>query len=112
MRTKSENKYVLYTTRTNNKNKISKKQQNFIKGKIKSMKSELNGLLSQPLIPKGVSAKYLTSGVVRDLADRLLDKSSCKLSSFFRFSCHLLLLLLLLLLLFIVHHCCHYYYLL
>ncbi|CAH1758168.1 1880_t:CDS:2 [Entrophospora sp. SA101] len=61
----------------NNKSQTSKKQQNFIKGKIKSMKLELDKLLSQPLIPKGVSTKYLTSGVVRDLADRLLDKSSC-----------------------------------
>ncbi|CAJ0830333.1 1231_t:CDS:2 [Entrophospora sp. SA101] len=60
----------------NNKSQTSKKQQNFIKGKIKSMKLELDKLLSQPLIPKGVSTKYLTSGVVRDLADRLLDKSS------------------------------------
>nr|CAG8433417.1 13248_t:CDS:10 [Entrophospora candida] len=61
-----------------NSSQTSKKQQNFIKGKIKSMKLELDKLLSQPLIPKGVSTKYLTSGVVRDLADRLLDKSSCR----------------------------------
>ncbi|CAJ0759888.1 13141_t:CDS:1, partial [Entrophospora sp. SA101] len=44
----------------NNKSQTSKKQQNFIKGKIKSMKLELDKLLSQPLIPKGVSTKYLT----------------------------------------------------
>ncbi|CAG8461493.1 4303_t:CDS:10 [Diversispora eburnea] len=33
-------------------------------------------LLSQPLVPRGISTKYLTSGIVRDLADRLLDESS------------------------------------
>ena len=42
------------------------------------MKFELKSLLSQPLIPRGISTKYLTSGIVRDLADRLLDESSRK----------------------------------
>jgi hypothetical protein len=44
------------------------------------MKLELKSLLSQPLIPRGISTKYLTSGIVRDLADRLLDESSRKYS--------------------------------
>ncbi|GBC06794.1 hypothetical protein RclHR1_07050002 [Rhizophagus clarus] len=57
-------------------NDSSKGSQKQIKEKIRSMKLELKSLLSQPLIPQGVSTKYLTSGVVRDLADRLLDESS------------------------------------
>ncbi|PKK75453.1 P-loop containing nucleoside triphosphate hydrolase protein [Rhizophagus irregularis] len=57
----------------NDSNRGNQKQ---IKEKIRSMKLELKSLLSQPLIPRGVSTKYLTSGIVRDLADRLLDESS------------------------------------
>ncbi|CAG8774245.1 15456_t:CDS:2, partial [Acaulospora colombiana] len=46
------------------------------KDKIQSLKTQLRELLSQQLIPRGVSTKYLTSGIVRDLADRLLDEPS------------------------------------
>ncbi|CAG8762306.1 4566_t:CDS:2, partial [Dentiscutata heterogama] len=46
------------------------------KYKIQALKLQLKELLSQPLVPRGVSTKYLTSGIVRDLADRLLDGSS------------------------------------
>ncbi|RIA98835.1 P-loop containing nucleoside triphosphate hydrolase protein [Glomus cerebriforme] len=60
---------------TNDSNRGNQKQ---AKEKIRSMKFELKSLLSQPLIPRGVSTKYLTSGIVRDLADRLLDGSSRK----------------------------------
>jgi hypothetical protein len=40
--------------------------------RIKQMKQELKHMLAQPLLPRGVSARYLTSGIIRDLADRLL----------------------------------------
>ncbi|CAG8518190.1 9584_t:CDS:10 [Acaulospora morrowiae] len=46
------------------------------KDRIRSLKAQLKELLSQQLIPRGVSTKYLTSGIVRDLADRLLDEPS------------------------------------
>jgi hypothetical protein len=49
------------------------------------MKFELKSSLSQPLIPRGISTKYLTSGIVRDLADRLLDESSRKYKVLIRF---------------------------
>ncbi|CAG8458870.1 16842_t:CDS:10 [Cetraspora pellucida] len=62
-----------------NKKEINKGRQNNdpVKHKIQSLKLQLKRLLSQPLVPRGVSTKYLTSGIVRDLADRLLDGSSC-----------------------------------
>ncbi|CAG8494444.1 1111_t:CDS:10, partial [Scutellospora calospora] len=47
------------------------------KYKIQTLRLQLKELLSQPLVPRGISTKYLTSGIVRDLADRLLDSSSC-----------------------------------
>ncbi|KAI8056775.1 P-loop containing nucleoside triphosphate hydrolase protein [Syncephalis plumigaleata] len=43
------------------------------KAKVQQMKHNLNQLLSKPLMPHGSSGRYLTSGVVRDLADRLLN---------------------------------------
>ncbi|RKP27028.1 P-loop containing nucleoside triphosphate hydrolase protein, partial [Syncephalis pseudoplumigaleata] len=43
------------------------------KAKVQQLKHELGRLLSQPLIPHGSSGRYLTSGVVRDLAERLLS---------------------------------------
>ncbi|KAK3813094.1 MAG: P-loop containing nucleoside triphosphate hydrolase protein [Benniella sp.] len=43
------------------------------KNKIKGMRAELKMLLQKPLMPKGASAKYITSGSIRDLADRLRD---------------------------------------
>ena len=49
------------------------------KQRIKSLKAQLKTLLSQPVIPRGISTKYITSGVVRDLADRLLDEKTRKL---------------------------------
>ncbi len=54
------------------------------------MKSELKSLQSQPLVPQGISTKYLTSGIVRDLADRLLDESSRK---YYYFITYLLIIL-------------------
>ncbi|CAI2161477.1 7537_t:CDS:10 [Funneliformis geosporum] len=59
-----------------NVNDSNKGNQRQTKERIRSLKFELNSLLSQPLVPRGTSTKYLTSGIVRDLADRLLDESS------------------------------------
>jgi ATP-dependent RNA helicase DDX24/MAK5 len=42
------------------------------RGKIARKRQELNALLSEPLLPRGQSAKYLTSNVLADLAERLL----------------------------------------
>ncbi|KAG9296070.1 hypothetical protein G9A89_011922 [Geosiphon pyriformis] len=41
----------------------SKKKNAAVKGKIKAMKQQLRFLLAQPLVPRGVSTKYLTGGV-------------------------------------------------
>ncbi|CAG8800058.1 515_t:CDS:2, partial [Gigaspora rosea] len=62
-----------------NKKETNKGRQNNdgAKYKIQTLKLQLKELLSQPLVPRGVSTKYLTSGIVRDLADRLLNSSSC-----------------------------------
>ncbi|KAF0464168.1 P-loop containing nucleoside triphosphate hydrolase protein [Gigaspora margarita] len=62
-----------------NKKETNKGRQNNYgaKYKIQTLKLQLKELLSQPLVPRGVSTKYLTSGIVRDLADRLLNSSSC-----------------------------------
>lgn len=37
------------------------------------MKAELNHLLKQPIIPFGNSSRYLTSGVIRNLPQKLLS---------------------------------------
>ncbi|KAI8363577.1 P-loop containing nucleoside triphosphate hydrolase protein [Mortierella sp. GBAus27b] len=46
------------------------------KNKIKAMRTELKTMLQKPLMPKGASAKYITSGSIRDLADRLRDSEN------------------------------------
>ncbi|KAG0323738.1 ATP-dependent RNA helicase [Dissophora globulifera] len=46
------------------------------KNKIKAMRTELKALLQKPLMPQGASAKYITSGSIRDLADRLRDSAN------------------------------------
>ncbi|KAG0369644.1 ATP-dependent RNA helicase [Mortierella sp. AD032] len=46
------------------------------KNKIKGMRAELKAMLQTRLIPQGVSAKYITSGSIRDLADRLRDSAN------------------------------------
>ncbi|KAF9574876.1 ATP-dependent RNA helicase [Mortierella alpina] len=43
------------------------------KNKIKAMRAELKAMLQKRMMPQGVSAKYITSGAIRDLADRLRD---------------------------------------
>ena len=49
------------------------------------MKAELKDLLSQPLLAKGISAKYITSGA-RPIADDLLA-GQCKCAIVFRHLC-------------------------
>ncbi|KAF8975109.1 ATP-dependent RNA helicase [Entomortierella lignicola] len=46
------------------------------KNKIKAMRAELKALLQKRLMPQGASAKYITSGSIRDLADRLRDSNN------------------------------------
>ncbi|KAK3811559.1 MAG: P-loop containing nucleoside triphosphate hydrolase protein [Linnemannia gamsii] len=46
------------------------------KNKIKGMRAELKAMLQTRMIPQGVSAKYITSGSIRDLADRLRDSAN------------------------------------
>ncbi|KAJ1929920.1 ATP-dependent RNA helicase [Linderina macrospora] len=43
------------------------------KHKIKAMKRQMKYLLSQKIVTRGVSAQYLSSGIISDLADRLLN---------------------------------------
>ncbi|CAO3565128.1 unnamed protein product [Mortierella alpina] len=43
------------------------------KNKIKAMRAELKAMLQKRMMPQGVSAKYITSGAIQDLADRLRD---------------------------------------
>ncbi|KAF9949139.1 ATP-dependent RNA helicase [Mortierella alpina] len=43
------------------------------KNKIKAMRAELKAMLQKRMMPQGASAKYITSGAIRDLADRLRD---------------------------------------
>ncbi|KAF9086368.1 ATP-dependent RNA helicase [Mortierella sp. AM989] len=46
------------------------------KNKIKAMRAELKAMLQKRLMPQGASAKYITSGSIRDLADRLRDNTN------------------------------------
>ncbi|KAF9352316.1 ATP-dependent RNA helicase [Mortierella sp. AD094] len=46
------------------------------KNKIKAMRTELKTLLQKRLMPQGASAKYITSGSIRNLADRLRDNTN------------------------------------
>lgn len=43
------------------------------KAQVNAKKAELQALLSKPMLPMGVSGRYLTSSVVSDLVDRLLE---------------------------------------
>lgn len=52
------------------------------KGKVKaqSLKNKLSHLLKQPILPAGVSMKFLTGGHISDLVDRLMkNESKCVL---------------------------------
>lgn len=46
------------------------------KNKIKAMRAELKAMLQTRMMPQGASAKYITSGAIRDLADRLRDSAN------------------------------------
>ncbi|KAG9060898.1 ATP-dependent RNA helicase [Linnemannia hyalina] len=46
------------------------------KNKIKAMRAELKSMLQTRMMPQGASAKYITSGAIRDLADRLRDSAN------------------------------------
>ncbi|KAI9594353.1 P-loop containing nucleoside triphosphate hydrolase protein [Syncephalis fuscata] len=54
-------------------NEESIEQQARQKAKVQKLKQQLDQMLSQSLVPRGSSGRYLTSGVVRDLAERLLN---------------------------------------
>jgi ATP-dependent RNA helicase DDX24/MAK5 len=41
--------------------------------KVQGLKNQLHALLNQKMIPKGISAKYLTSNAVPELVDILLE---------------------------------------
>jgi ATP-dependent RNA helicase DDX24/MAK5 len=46
------------------------------KNKIKAMRAELKAMLQKRMMPQGASAKYITGGSIRDLADRLRDSDN------------------------------------
>ncbi|KAF9899705.1 ATP-dependent RNA helicase [Linnemannia zychae] len=46
------------------------------KNKIKAMRAELKAMLQTKMMPQGASAKYITSGAIRNLADRLRDSAN------------------------------------
>ncbi|KAI9476623.1 P-loop containing nucleoside triphosphate hydrolase protein [Zychaea mexicana] len=43
--------------------------------KILNKKGELKHLLAQPMLPFGVSRKYITNGIITDLVDRLIENN-------------------------------------
>ncbi|KAF9910976.1 ATP-dependent RNA helicase [Lobosporangium transversale] len=45
------------------------------KNNLKAMRAELKAMLQKRIMPMGASAKYITSGSIRDLADRLRDSA-------------------------------------
>ncbi|KAG0253916.1 ATP-dependent RNA helicase [Actinomortierella ambigua] len=46
------------------------------RGKAKALRAELKAMLQKPLMPRGASAKYITGGAIRDLADRLRNQGN------------------------------------
>lgn len=42
---------------------------------LRNKKAELKHLLAQPMLPQGVSTRYLTGGIVADLVERLLENN-------------------------------------
>lgn len=53
-----------------------------IKAKVRVWRGQLKEMLARPLMPHGASAKYLTSGIMRDLVERLMDTTSKFSTSF------------------------------
>ncbi|RUS18719.1 P-loop containing nucleoside triphosphate hydrolase protein [Endogone sp. FLAS-F59071] len=47
-----------------------------VKAKVRVWRGQLKEMLARPLMPHGASAKYLTSGTMRDLVERLMDTTS------------------------------------
>ncbi|KAF5310717.1 hypothetical protein D9619_008153 [Psilocybe cf. subviscida] len=60
-----------YMSESDNESKLSTQKRKAKDHKMQAMKAELKHLLSQPLIAKGVSARYITSGS-RSIVDDLL----------------------------------------
>ncbi|KAL1920285.1 uncharacterized protein VTP21DRAFT_1431 [Calcarisporiella thermophila] len=44
------------------------------KHQVKQWKAQLKSMLAQPLMPRGTSTRYLSGGIISDLAERLMDK--------------------------------------
>ena len=59
----------------------TKPNKNSAKFKVQNKKAELKHLLSQPMLPFGVSRKYLTGGVITDLVDRLIENNKGKMNA-------------------------------
>ncbi|RCH82947.1 ATP-dependent RNA helicase, partial [Rhizopus stolonifer] len=59
----------------------NKSQEELQKQKTKAakLKHQLAGLLKQPILPAGVSPKFLTGGIVSDLAERLMKNTNHEL---------------------------------
>ena len=60
----------------------SKQQRKAANAKMATLKAELKALLAQPLVARGVSTRYITSGV-RSIADDFVA-GECARSPFFR----------------------------
>ena len=61
---------------------VSKKKQKTIEAETAKLKAELKQLLTQVLIPRGVSQRYLTSGSI-NIVQELLDGTSNSSYPFF-----------------------------
>ena len=46
--------------------------------KLRSKKGQLKQLLTKPMLPFGVSKKYITGGVIEGLADRIIENNKGK----------------------------------
>lgn len=55
-----------------------KSKKNDSKAIIHAKKAELKNLLAQPMLPFGVSKKYLTGSVISDLVNRLIENNKGK----------------------------------
>ncbi|TPX32316.1 hypothetical protein SeMB42_g07626 [Synchytrium endobioticum] len=51
---------------------MSKKQRTIARGRLRNLRHELQHMLSQPILPMGVSGRYLTSGIVDGLPEVLM----------------------------------------
>lgn len=62
-------------------------EQEKLKLTVRAWKSQLKAMLAKPVMAQGTSGKYLTSGVVRDFAERLMSEASrCCCPSFLHFT--------------------------